>query len=78
MGYCFMCCYRKLTEAEEQNKDALKSAHDEIAASRHGLQLKMVELDERLTGEAATRHRGSTQQQPGQPAGRGTQDGTGY
>lgn len=41
----FMCRYAKLTEAAEQNKDAIKSARDEIADYRRQLQAKTVELE---------------------------------
>lgn len=41
----FMCRYAKLTEAAEQNKDAIKSARDEIADYRRQLQSKTVELE---------------------------------
>ncbi|RVE65629.1 hypothetical protein OJAV_G00118430 [Oryzias javanicus] len=41
----FMCRYTKLTEAAEQNKDAIKSARDEIADYRRQLQSKTVELE---------------------------------
>lgn len=41
----FMCRYAKLTEAAEQNKDAIKSARDEIADYRRQLQTKTVELE---------------------------------
>ncbi|XP_023647011.1 neurofilament medium polypeptide-like [Paramormyrops kingsleyae] len=41
----FMCRYAKLTEAAEQNKDAIKSARDEIAEYRRQLQTKTVELE---------------------------------
>uniref|UniRef100_A0A3Q0RNM0 Neurofilament medium polypeptide n=1 Tax=Amphilophus citrinellus TaxID=61819 RepID=A0A3Q0RNM0_AMPCI len=41
----FMCRYVKLTEAAEQNKDAIKSARDEIADYRRQLQSKTVELE---------------------------------
>ncbi|KAJ0015461.1 hypothetical protein NQD34_009081 [Periophthalmus magnuspinnatus] len=37
--------YAKLTEAAEQNKDAIKSARDEIAEYRRQLQSKTVELE---------------------------------
>lgn len=37
--------YTKLTEAAEQNKDAIKSARDEIAEYRRQLQSKTVELE---------------------------------
>ncbi|KAM9450820.1 neurofilament, medium polypeptide a [Clarias gariepinus] len=41
----FMCRYAKLTEAAEQNKDAIKSARDEISDYRRQLQAKTVELE---------------------------------
>ncbi|KAG9353946.1 hypothetical protein JZ751_012070, partial [Albula glossodonta] len=41
----FMCRYAKLTEAAEQNKDAIKSARDEIAEYRRQLQTKTIELE---------------------------------
>ncbi|XP_059214420.1 neurofilament, medium polypeptide a [Centropristis striata] len=41
----FMCRYTKLTEAAEQNKDAIKSARDEISDYRRQLQSKTVELE---------------------------------
>eukprot|EP00064_Thunnus_orientalis_P018549 superscaffoldBa00004317_g18650 len=41
----FMCRYAKLTEAAEQNKDAIKSARDEISDYRRQLQSKTVELE---------------------------------
>uniref|UniRef100_A0A3Q2PDP1 Neurofilament medium chain a n=1 Tax=Fundulus heteroclitus TaxID=8078 RepID=A0A3Q2PDP1_FUNHE len=41
----FVCRYTKLTEAAEQNKDAIKSARDEIADYRRQLQMKTVELE---------------------------------
>lgn len=41
----FMCRYAKLNEAAEQNKDAIKSARDEIADYRRQLQSKTVELE---------------------------------
>ncbi|KAM8743635.1 neurofilament, medium polypeptide a [Acanthopagrus schlegelii] len=41
----FMCRYAKLTEAAEHNKDAIKSARDEIADYRRQLQSKTVELE---------------------------------
>ncbi|KAJ3581055.1 hypothetical protein NHX12_027373 [Muraenolepis orangiensis] len=41
----FMCRYSKLTEAAEQNKDAMKSARDEISEYRRQLQTKTVELE---------------------------------
>ncbi|KAJ3605041.1 hypothetical protein NHX12_027092 [Muraenolepis orangiensis] len=41
----FMCRYSKLTEAAEQNKDAMKSARDEISDYRRQLQTKTVELE---------------------------------
>uniref|UniRef100_A0A4W4G305 Neurofilament medium polypeptide n=1 Tax=Electrophorus electricus TaxID=8005 RepID=A0A4W4G305_ELEEL len=41
----FMCRYVKLTEAAEQNKDAIKSARDEIADYRRQLQSKTIELE---------------------------------
>uniref|UniRef100_A0A1A8SE60 Neurofilament medium polypeptide n=1 Tax=Nothobranchius rachovii TaxID=451742 RepID=A0A1A8SE60_9TELE len=41
----FMCRYTKLTDAAEQNKDAIKSARDEIADYRRQLQSKTVELE---------------------------------
>lgn len=41
----FICRYAKLTEAAEQNKDAIKSARDEISDYRRQLQAKTVELE---------------------------------
>ncbi|KAJ3605033.1 hypothetical protein NHX12_027084 [Muraenolepis orangiensis] len=41
----FMCRYSKLTEAAEQNKDAMNSARDEISEYRRQLQTKTVELE---------------------------------
>ncbi|XP_060933201.1 neurofilament, medium polypeptide a [Limanda limanda] len=41
----FMCRYSKLTDAAEQNKDAIKSARDEISDHRRQLQSKTVELE---------------------------------
>ncbi|XP_037609368.1 neurofilament, medium polypeptide a isoform X1 [Sebastes umbrosus] len=41
----FMCRFSKLTEAAEQNKDAIKSARDEISDYRRQLQSKTVELE---------------------------------
>ncbi|KAI4893194.1 hypothetical protein NFI96_018508 [Prochilodus magdalenae] len=41
----FMGRYAKLTEAAEQNKDAIRSARDEIADYRRQLQVKTVELE---------------------------------
>ncbi|KAJ3605035.1 hypothetical protein NHX12_027086 [Muraenolepis orangiensis] len=41
----FMCRYSKLTEAAEQNKDAMKSARDEISEYRRQLQTKTMELE---------------------------------
>lgn len=41
----FMCRYAKLTEAAEQNKDAIKSARDEISDYRRQMQAKTVELE---------------------------------
>ncbi|CAL8276458.1 unnamed protein product [Merluccius merluccius] len=41
----FTCRYSKLTEAAEQNKDAIKSARDEISDYRRQLQSKTVELE---------------------------------
>lgn len=41
----FMSRYSKLTEAAETNKDAIKSARDEIADYRRQLQTKTVELE---------------------------------
>jgi len=41
----FMCRYSKLTEAADQNKDAIKSARDEISDYRRQLQSKTVELE---------------------------------
>uniref|UniRef100_A0A8D3B898 Neurofilament medium polypeptide n=1 Tax=Scophthalmus maximus TaxID=52904 RepID=A0A8D3B898_SCOMX len=41
----FMCRYSKLTEAAEHNKDAIKSARDEISDYRRQLQSKTVELE---------------------------------
>ena len=41
----FMCRYSKLSEAAEQNKDAIKSARDEISDYRRQLQTKTVELE---------------------------------
>ncbi|XP_036444168.1 neurofilament, medium polypeptide a [Colossoma macropomum] len=41
----FMGRYAKLTEAAEQNKDAIRSARDEIADYRRQLQAKTVELE---------------------------------
>ena len=41
----FMCRYSKLTDAAEQNKDAIKSARDEISDYRRQLQSKTVELE---------------------------------
>lgn len=41
----FMCKFSKLNEAAEQNKDAIKSARDEIADYRRQLQSKTIELE---------------------------------
>lgn len=41
----FMCRYAKLTDAAERNKDAIKSARDEISDYRRQLQSKTVELE---------------------------------
>ncbi|XP_072518610.1 neurofilament, medium polypeptide a [Salminus brasiliensis] len=41
----FMGRYAKLTEAAEQNKDAIRNARDEIADYRRQLQAKTVELE---------------------------------
>lgn len=41
----FLSRYSKLTEAAESNKDAIKSARDEIADYRRQLQTKTVELE---------------------------------
>lgn len=41
----FMCRFSKLTEAADQNKDAIKSARDEITDYRRQLQSKTVELE---------------------------------
>ncbi|XP_048876095.1 neurofilament, medium polypeptide a [Brienomyrus brachyistius] len=63
----FMCRYAKLTEAAEQNKDAIKSARDEIAEYRRQLQTKTVELEsvrgtkeslERQLNDIEDRHNG--------------------
>ncbi|XP_072311353.1 neurofilament, medium polypeptide a isoform X2 [Eucyclogobius newberryi] len=59
--------YTKLTEAAEQNKDAIKSARDEIAEYRRQLQGKTVELEsvrgtrdslERQLNDIEDRHNG--------------------
>ncbi|XP_061703750.1 neurofilament, medium polypeptide a [Syngnathoides biaculeatus] len=61
----FMCHYAKLNEASEQNKDAIKSARDEINDYRRQLQSKTVELEsvrgtrdslERQLGDIEDRH----------------------
>lgn len=39
-----MCCFTKLAKAAEQNKDAIKSVHDEITNYCHQMQSKMVKL----------------------------------
>ncbi|XP_019713492.1 neurofilament, medium polypeptide a isoform X2 [Hippocampus comes] len=61
----FMCHYAKLNEASEQNKDAIKSARDEISDYRRQLQSKTVELEsvrgtrdslERQLGDIEDRH----------------------
>ncbi|KAE8284933.1 Neurofilament medium polypeptide [Larimichthys crocea] len=71
----FMCRYAKLTEAAEQNKDAIKSARDEISDYRRQLQSKTVELEsvrgtrdslERQLNDIEDRHNSD----PGQPAGK--------
>uniref|UniRef100_A0A8C3GAN3 Neurofilament medium chain a n=1 Tax=Cyclopterus lumpus TaxID=8103 RepID=A0A8C3GAN3_CYCLU len=41
----FMCRFSKLTDAADQNKDAIKSARDEISDYRRQLQSKTVELE---------------------------------
>ncbi|XP_076127394.1 neurofilament medium polypeptide-like [Alosa pseudoharengus] len=41
----FQCRYAKLTDAADQNKDAIKSIRDEIADYRRQLQVKNVELE---------------------------------
>uniref|UniRef100_G3Q0J0 IF rod domain-containing protein n=1 Tax=Gasterosteus aculeatus aculeatus TaxID=481459 RepID=G3Q0J0_GASAC len=41
----FICRFSKLTEAAEQNKDAIKSTRDEITDYRRQLQSKTVELE---------------------------------
>lgn len=41
----FVCRYTKLNEAAEQNKDAIRSARDEITDYRRQLQAKTVELE---------------------------------
>lgn len=41
----FKCRYTKLTEAAEQNKEAIKSAKDEISEYRRQLQSKSIELE---------------------------------
>ncbi|XP_041956116.1 neurofilament medium polypeptide-like isoform X3 [Alosa sapidissima] len=41
----FQCRYAKLTDAADQNKDAIKSVRDEIADYRRQLQVKNVELE---------------------------------
>ncbi|KAF3848856.1 hypothetical protein F7725_015353 [Dissostichus mawsoni] len=52
----FMCRYSKLTEAADQNKDAIKSARDEISDYRRQLQSKTVELEAiRTTRESLER-----------------------
>ncbi|KAK1883740.1 Neurofilament medium polypeptide [Dissostichus eleginoides] len=52
----FMCRYSKLTEAADQNKDAIKSARDEISNYRRQLQSKTVELEAiRTTRESLER-----------------------
>lgn len=63
----FTCRYSKLTEAAEQNKDAIKSARDEIADYRRQLQSRTVELEsvrgmreslERQLNDVEDRHNG--------------------
>uniref|UniRef100_A0A8D2LBE0 Neurofilament medium polypeptide n=1 Tax=Varanus komodoensis TaxID=61221 RepID=A0A8D2LBE0_VARKO len=41
----FKCRYAKLTEAAEQNKEAIRSAKEEIAEYRRQLQAKSIELE---------------------------------
>ncbi|KAK1154392.1 neurofilament medium polypeptide-like [Acipenser oxyrinchus oxyrinchus] len=41
----FKCRYSKLTEAADQNKEAIKSARDEISEYRRQLQSKSIELE---------------------------------
>ncbi|XP_009705101.1 PREDICTED: neurofilament medium polypeptide-like, partial [Cariama cristata] len=41
----FKCRYAKLTEAAEQNKEAIRSAKEEIAEYRRQLQSKSIELE---------------------------------
>ncbi|XP_061448463.1 neurofilament medium polypeptide isoform X2 [Rhineura floridana] len=41
----FKCRYSKLTEAAEQNKEAIRSAKEEIAEYRRQLQAKSIELE---------------------------------
>ena len=41
----FQCRYAKLSDAADQNKDAIKSVRDEIADYRRQLQVKNVELE---------------------------------
>ncbi|KAL2091801.1 hypothetical protein ACEWY4_011599 [Coilia grayii] len=61
----FQCRYAKLTDAAEQNKDAIKAVRDEIADYRRQLQVKNVELEalrgtreslERQLGDIEERH----------------------
>uniref|UniRef100_A0A452TD45 IF rod domain-containing protein n=1 Tax=Ursus maritimus TaxID=29073 RepID=A0A452TD45_URSMA len=53
----FKCRYAKLTEAAEQNKEAIRSAKEEIAEYRRQLQSKSIELESvRGTKESLERH----------------------
>lgn len=78
----FKCRYAKLTEAAEQNKEAIRSAKEEIAEYRRQLQSKSIELEsvrgtkeslERQLSDIEERHNNdlSTYQVPGGRRGAG-------
>lgn len=76
----FKCRYAKLTEAAEQNKEAIRSAKEEIAEYRRQLQSKSIELEsvrgtkeslERQLSDIEERHNNdlTTYQVPGRAPG---------
>lgn len=76
----FKCRYAKLTEAAEQNKEAIRSAKEEIAEYRRQLQSKSIELEsvrgtkeslERQLSDIEERHNNdlTTYQVAGRPPG---------
>lgn len=76
----FKCRYAKLTEAAEQNKEAIRSAKEEIAEYRRQLQSKSIELEsvrgtkeslERQLSDIEERHNNdlTTYQVPGRRRG---------